>query len=223
MIELYYGLTPNAFKITIALEEMGLPYTIHPINVLKGEQFTEEFTRLNPNNKIPVLVDDDPPGGGDPMTLFESGAILLYLAEKTGRFFPGEMKERYQVIQWLMWQMAGFGPMLGQAHHFLKYSTEEVPYAMGRYGREAKRLYAVLDRHLAGREFIAGDYSIADMAVWPWVYFRDLQDICLADYREVQRWYQAIEARPAVARAMGGLQVQPAPLTDEDRKILFGT
>lgn len=222
MIELYYGLTPNAFKITIALEEMGLPYAIHPINVLKGEQFSEAFTRLNPNSKIPVLVDDEPPGGGEPMTVFESGAILLYLAEKTGRFFPKDLKQRYEVTQWIMWQMAGFGPMLGQAHHFLKYSKEKVPYAMGRYGRETRRLYGVLNRHLEGREFISSDYSIADMACWPWVYFRNLQDIRLEDYPNVQRWYEQIAQRPAVEKAMGGLEVQPAPLTDEDRKMLFG-
>jgi len=222
MITLYYGLTPNAFKVTIALEEMALPYELVPVNVIKGEQYSEAFTGLNPNNKIPVLVDGDPPGGGEPLRVFESGAILLYLAEKSGRFFPADLRGRVTVTQWLMWQMAGFGPMLGQAHHFLKYSKEQVPYAMARYGGEAKRLYGVLDRHLAGRDHIAGDYSIADMAVWPWVYFRGLQDIDLENYPEVRRWYLAIAERPAVTKAMGGLDVQPAPLSDEDRKILFG-
>ncbi|MFA5631286.1 MAG: glutathione S-transferase N-terminal domain-containing protein [Porticoccaceae bacterium] len=222
MITLYYGLTPNAFKVTIALEEMGLPYDIVPVDVMKGEQYSEAFTKLNPNNKIPVLVDADPPGGGEPVRVFESGAILLYLAEKSGRFFPAGIRQRFEVTQWLMWQMAGFGPMLGQAHHFLKYSKEKVPYGMARYWRETKRLYGVLDRHLAGRDYIADDYSVADMAVWPWVYFRNLQDIGLEDYPEVKRWYEGIAARPAVAKAMGGLEVRPAPLADEDRKILFG-
>jgi len=222
MITLYYGLTPNAFKVTIALEEMDLPYQLLPVNVMKGEQYTEAFTRLNPNNKIPVMVDANPPGGGAPVTVFESGAILLYLAEKTGRFYSTDLRARFEITQWLMWQMAGFGPMLGQAHHFLKYSKEEVPYAMERYSRETKRLYTVLDRHLAARDFISGDYSIADMAVWPWMYFRDLQDITLDDYPEIMRWYERIAARPAVLKAMGGLEVRPVPLADEERKILFG-
>jgi GSH-dependent disulfide-bond oxidoreductase len=222
MIKVFFGGTPNAYKVTIALQEMGTPYVLEPVNVLDGEQYSDEYTRVNPNSKIPAIIDDEPLNGAGPVTVFESGAILVYLAEKTGQLLPKEGLQRYQVMQWLMWQMAGFGPMLGQTHHFLRYADQDIPYAIRRYHRETKRLYGVLNKHLADREFIADSYSIADIAIWPWVYFRSLQDISLEDYPAVKSWYNGIAARPAVITAMDGLQVQPAPLSSEQRAVLFG-
>ncbi len=202
MIELYTWGTPNGRKVSILLEELGLPYTVHPINIGTGDQFAPAFKAISPNSKIPAIVDRD----GD-VTLFESGAILFYLAEKHGRFLPAEGQDRYRVLQWLMFQMGGFGPMLGQAHHFLRFAPEPVPYAIERYSKEAARLYAVLDGELAGRDYIADEYSIADISLYPWAARHEWQRIELADYPNVCRWFDRLSARPAVQRGM----TVPAP------------
>jgi GST-like protein len=225
MIDLYYWTTPNGHKVAIFLEETGLPYTLKPVNIGKGEQFDPAFLAVSPNNRIPAIVDHAPPDGGAPLSLMESGAILLYLGGKTGRFFPGDLRGRAEVAQWLFWQMAGLGPMAGQEHHFLHYAPEPIPYAIDRYVRETGRLYGVLDKRLADREFIAGDYSIADMACYPWVLpERQRQD--LADFPHLARWKEAIGARPAVQRAYAlakRVNPQPQPPTGEaERRILFG-
>jgi len=223
MIDLYYWTTPNGHKITIFLEETGLPYTIKPINISKGEQFAPDFLAISPNNRIPAIVDHDPPDGGAPLPLFESGAILMYLAGKTGRFYPGDLRGRCETAQWLFWQMAGLGPMAGQNHHFALYAPEPIPYAIKRYVKETGRLYRVLDRRLADREFIAGDYTIADMASYPWVLpERQGQDI--DEFPHLRRWLATIKARPAVMRAYAlAKRVNEAPaISDaESRRILF--
>jgi len=193
MIDLYTWTTPNGRKISIALEEMGLQYKAHAINIGEGEQFAPDFLKISPNNKIPAIVDHD-----TGQSLMESGAILLYLAEKTGRFMPTDTAARWQAMEWLMWQMGGFGPFLGQAHHFLFYNRGKSPYAEERYAKEAARLYKVLDAQLAGRDFVAGDYSLADMAIWPWASRYERQDIDLNDYPNVCDWYCRIAERPAV-------------------------
>ena len=225
MIDLYYWTTPNGHKVTIFLEEAGLPYTMKPVNIGKGEQFAPAFLAIAPNNRIPAIVDDDPPGGGEPVSIMESGAILLYLAGKTGRFYPRSLRERVDVGQWLFWQMAGLGPMAGQAHHFLHYAPEKVPYAIDRYVRETARLYGVLNKRLADREFIAGEYSIADMACYPWV-LPERQNQDMANFPHLARWKAAIAGRPAVQRAYGIVRdINPnakPPTSDEERKILFG-
>jgi GST-like protein len=195
MIELYTWSTPNGRKASIALEEMGLPYTVHSVDISKDEQFKPEFLKISPNNRIPAIVDTD-----NGQALFESGAILMYLAEKTGKFMPTEAGARWACVQWLMWQMGGVGPMLGQVHHFVKYNKGKAPYAEERYLKEAHRLYGVLDRRLAEAEFVAGDYSIADMSIWPWISRFEWQTIDLRQYANVLRWYKAIAARPAVQR-----------------------
>jgi GST-like protein len=195
MIDLYTWTTPNGRKVSIALEEMGLPYTVHPIDIGKDEQFAPAFLKISPNNRIPAIVDRD-----SNYSLFESGAILMYLAEKTGKLMPKDLPSRYRVIEWLMWQMGGIGPMLGQAHHFLKYNVGKAPYAEERYGKEAKRLYKVLNTQLEGRQFMAGDYSIADIATWPWISRFEWQQIDLNDYPNVKRWYLEIAKRPAVIK-----------------------
>jgi GST-like protein len=195
MIDLYTWSTPNGRKISIALEEFGLPYEVHAIDIGKDQQFTPEFIAISPNSKIPAIVDRD-----TGMRMMESGAILIYLAEKTGKFMPKESKGRFEVIEWLMWQMAGFGPMLGQAHHFLKYNKGKAPYAEERFAKEARRLYSVLDRQLASHTFVAGDYSIADMAIWPWASRFEWQGIDLNDFPNVKRWYVEIAKRPAVQK-----------------------
>ena len=195
MIDLYYWTTPNGHKVTLFLEEAGLPYRVHGVNIGKGEQFTPEFLAIAPNNRIPAIVDNDPAGGGDPVSLFESGAILLYLAEKTGQFIPSDLHGRAEVLQWLFWQMGGLGPMAGQNHHFSGYAPEKIPYAIDRYVKETNRLYGVLDKRLADRAFVAGDdYSIADMASYPWIvpYANQGQD--LNDFPNLKRWFEAIEA-----------------------------
>ena len=223
MIDLYYWTTPNGHKITIFLEETGLPYTIKPINISKGEQFAPDFLAISPNNRIPAIVDHDPPDGAAPLPLFESGAILMYLAGKTGRFYPGDLRGRCETAQWLFWQMAGLGPMAGQNHHFALYAPEPIPYAIKRYVKETGRLYRVLDRRLADREFIAGDYTIADMASYPWVLpERQGQDI--DEFPHLRRWLATIKARPAVMRAYAlAKRVNEAPaISDaESRRILF--
>jgi GST-like protein len=200
-IELYTWSTPNGRKISIALEELGLDYSVHPINITKDEQFAPDFLKISPNNKIPAIVDPDGPDG-KPISLFESGAILLYLADKTGKFMPTDARARYDALQWLMWQMGGFGPMLGQAHHFRRFAKEQVPYAIERYTNETRRLYGVLDKHLQGGEHLAGDYSIADMATFPWAARHEWHGIALEDFPSVKRWYDAVAARPAVQKGM---------------------
>jgi GST-like protein len=201
MIDLYYWTTPNGHKITIFLEETGLRYRLHPVNLGKGEQFKPQFLRHAPNNRIPAIVDKDPKDGGEPISIFESGAILQYLAEKTGRFLPKDVRGRFEVMQWLFWQMGGLGPMAGQNHHFAQTAPERIPYAVDRYVKETTRLYGVLDRRLAKREFIAGAYSIADMACYPWIVPHERQSQNLDDYPHLKRWFLAIQARPAIERA----------------------
>lgn len=202
MITLHTWGTPNGRKISIALEELGLPYEVRPVDITRGEQFDPAFLALNPNNKIPVLVDSDGPGGA-PITLIESGAILIYLAEKTGRLLPDDPRARLEALQWLMFQMGSIGPMLGQTHHFLRFAPDVIPYAIERYSKEAARLYGVLDARLAGRDWLAGsEFSIADIATFPWLARHEWQGIDLARYPAVKRWYDAIAARPAVQRGM---------------------
>lgn len=201
MIDLYTWSTPNGRKVSIMLEETGLPYAVHPVDFGKGDQFKPEFVAINPNSKIPAIVDPDGPGGG-PFALFESGAILIYLAEKTGRFLPPAPRSRYQVLQWLMFQMSGVGPFFGQAHHFLRYAPQPVPYAMERYHKETLRLYGVMNSALAEREYLAGSYSIADIATYPWVARHDWHQVDLDEFPHVRRWFEAISARPAVQRGM---------------------
>jgi GST-like protein len=200
-IELYTWSTPNGRKISIALEELGLAYRVHPINISKDEQFTPAFLKISPNNKIPAIVDPQGPDG-QALTLFESGAILVYLAEKTGRLLPAAARARYEALQWLMWQMGGFGPMLGQAHHFRRFAKEQIPYAIDRYSNEARRLYGVLDKRLGQADFVAGDYGIADIAIFPWAARHEWQGIALEEFPNVKRWYDAIAARPAVQKGM---------------------
>jgi len=195
MIDLYTWTTPNGRKVSIALEELGLPYKAHPIDISKDEQFAPAFPKISPNNRIPAIVDND-----NGMSLFESGAILIYLADKTGKLMPKDGEGRYRVIEWLMWQMGGIGPMLGQVHHFVKYNKGKSTYAEERYSKEAQRLYGVLDRRLEGRAFLADDYSIADIATWPWVSRFEWQEIDLSKFPNVKRWYTTIAQRPAVQR-----------------------
>lgn len=201
MIDLYTWSTPNGRKASIMLEETGLPYTVHRVNIGQSDQFKPEFLAISPNNKIPAIVDSDGPDG-KPYSLFESGAILIYLAEKTGKLMPAAPAARYRVLQWLMFQMGGVGPMFGQAHHFLRFAKEKIPYAMQRYSDETARLYRVLDKQLTDHEYLAGDYSIADIATYPWVARHEWQQIDLAAYPNVNRWFDAIGARPAVQRGM---------------------
>ena len=202
MIDLYYWTTPNGHKITLFLEESGLPYRILPINIGKGEQFQPDFLRIAPNNRIPAIVDTAPAGGGEPISVFESGAILLYLAEKTGRFLSTDPRVRIDTLQWLFWQMGGLGPMAGQNHHFVQYAPEVIPYAIERYVKETARLYAVLDKRLADRDFIAGpDYSIADMACYPWIVPHARQRQSLDDFPNLRRWFDAVRERPGTLRA----------------------
>ena len=201
MLDVYSWKTSNGRKVTVMVEELGVPYVLHRIDIGAGDQFSDAFTAINPNQKIPAIVDSEGPGGR-PYTVIESGAILMYLAEKHGRFLPAGMAERYEVIQWLMFQMGGVGPMFGQAHHFRMAAKEEVPYGIERYTRETRRLWGVLDRRLEGREHLAGDYSIADIAVFPWTARHEWQGVALDEFPNVARWYRALEQRPAVARGM---------------------
>ncbi|HWA11878.1 MAG TPA: glutathione binding-like protein [Burkholderiales bacterium] len=224
MIDVHYWPTPNGHKVTIFLEETATPYRIVPVNIGAGDQFQPGFLRISPNNRMPAIVDDEPEGGGAPVSVFESGAILLYLAEKTGRFLPRDLRGRVEVLQWLFWQVAGLGPMAGQNHHFRQYAPQKLPYAIDRYVNETARLYAVLDKRLADREYVAGGYSIADMAAYPWVVPHERQGQDLADFPHLRRWFEAIGARPAVVAAYGkGKAVNTRPtVDDESRKILFG-
>ena len=200
-IDLYTWKTPNGRKASIALEELGLDYAVHSVDIGKDEQFDPGFLKISPNNKIPAIVDPDGPDG-EPISVFETGAILLYLAEKTGRLIPKDPRGHALAIQWLMWQMGGFGPMLGQAHHFRRFAPEQIPYAVDRYSNEARRLYGVLDNRLAEAEFLAGEYSVADIATYPWAARHEWQGIALEDFGNVKRWYDAVAARPAVAKGM---------------------
>lgn len=202
MIDLYYWTTPNGHKISLFLEEAGLPYEVHPINIGQGEQFKPDFLKIAPNNRIPAIVDQNPADGGAPISLFESGAILLYLAEKTGRFIPKDLRGRQEALQWLFWQMGGLGPMAGQNHHFSQFAPEKIPYAIKRYIDETARLYGVLDRRLADRPFVAGEaYSIADMAIYPWIVSHKWQSQRLEDFPHLLRWFNSIKERPATVRA----------------------
>jgi GSH-dependent disulfide-bond oxidoreductase len=223
MIDLYYWPTPNGHKVTIFLEETGLEYRTVPVNIRKGEQFAPEFLKISPNNRMPAIMDTDGPGG-KPFSLFESGAILLYLAEKTGKLMPSETRARYRVIEWLMFQMANIGPMLGQAGHFRNAAPEKIPYAIERYTNESRRLFNVLDRRLAEVAFVAGDYSIADIATYPWIVAAlKAQPEQLDTRPNLKRWIGALAARPAVQKGMAVMADQPQkPLTEEERSILYG-
>jgi len=224
MIDLYTWPTPNGFKVSIMLEEIGLPYTVIPIDITAGDQFDPAYLALNPNNKMPTIVDPDGPEGR-PYTVFESGAILMYLAEKSGAFMPSDVAGRYLVVQWLMFQMGGLGPMLGQAHHFRTYAPEPIPYTVERYTNEAARLYGVMDRRLGEVEYLAGDYSIADMASFPWIRPYKRQGQVLDEYPNLKRWFDAIDTRPAVKRGLEVLADRKGPAKDMDEKtrsVLFG-
>jgi GST-like protein len=226
MLDLHYWTTPNGHKITIFLEETGLEHRIFPVNINKGEQFKADFLALSPNNRIPALVDHAPAGGGKPIAVFESGAMLLYLAEKTGRFLSRDLRARTEAIQWLFWQMGNLGPMAGQNNHFSNYAVEKLPYAMDRYRNEVNRLYGVLNKRLADRSFVAGEYSIADMAIYPWIVPYERQGQKLEDFPHLKRWFEAIHARPAVVRAYAkAKEINPGQggiRTAEERAILFG-
>ena len=224
MIELYTWPTPNGHKIHIMLEETGIPYRVHAINIGAGDQFTPDFLKISPNNKMPAMVDTDGPGG-KPLSMFESGAMLVYLASKSGRFLPEDLSKKWSTLSWLMFQMGGVGPMLGQAHHFLGYAPVKLPYAMERYKNEANRLYGVIDRRLKESKFIACDeYTIADMAIVPWLRFPERQGVDVEEYPRLKRWRDAILERPAVKRALEVLAAQrrPGPHTEKEREILFG-
>jgi GSH-dependent disulfide-bond oxidoreductase len=224
MIDLYYWTTPNGHKVTLFLEEAGLPYSIHPVNISAGDQFQPAFLKIAPNNRIPAIVDTHPADGGEALSVFESGAILEYLADKTGQFLARDARGRAETLQWLHWQMGGLGPMAGQNHHFVQYAPEKLPYAIDRYIRETTRLYGVLNIRLADREFIAGDYSIADMACYPWIVPHERQRQNLDDFPHLKRWFDAIQSRPAVRRAYElAKTINTAPVvSDQSRNVLFG-
>ncbi len=224
MIDLYYWPTPNGHKITLFLEETGVPYTIIPVDIGKGEQFRAEFLAISPNNRMPAIVDHTPTERGAPISVFESGAILLYLAEKTEQFIAQDLRGRVEVTQWLFWQVGGLGPMAGQNHHFSKYAPEKLPYAIERYVNETNRLYGILNKRLADRDFIAGAYSIADMAAYPWIVPHEAQGQNLDDFPHLKRWFEAIKARPATQRAYerGAAVSSNSTVNEESRKILFG-
>ena len=224
MIDVYYWTTPNGHKVTMLLEELGLPYEIKPIDIGKGDQFDADFLAISPNNRIPAIVDHDPQGSDQPVSVFESGAILLYLAEKTGQFIPSELHGRKTVLEWLFWQMGGLGPMLGQNHHFVTYAPEKIPYAMDRYINEASRLYGVLNKRLQDHEYLADEYSIADMACYPWTVSHERQKQDLNDFPHVKRWFEEIKSKPATKRAYAipeQMQLQGG-INEEAAKILFG-
>ena len=224
MIDLYYWPTPNGHKITIFLEETSLDYQIKPLNIGRGEQFEESFLKIAPNNRMPAIVDQNPSSGGSAISVFESGAILLYLAEKVQSYIPSDLRKRVQTLEWLFWQMGGLGPMLGQNHHFVSYAPEKLPYAINRYVNETARLYAVLDKQLQGREFIVGEYSIADMACYPWIVLYERQQQDLNNFPNLKRWFHRIRERDAVVRAYEkGKAINTKPTVDEEsKKFLFG-
>jgi GSH-dependent disulfide-bond oxidoreductase len=224
MIDLYYWPTPNGHKITIFLEEAELDYQIHPVNIGAGDQFKPDFLIIAPNNRMPAIIDQASQGGGEPISVFESGAILLYLAEKTGKFLPADIRGRIKVTEWLFWQMGGLGPMAGQNHHFGQYAPEKIPYAIDRYVKETNRLYGVLNRQLANAPYIAGEYSIADMACYPWIVPYERQQQKLEDFPHLKRWFEAMAERPAVLRAYAKGQAVSTSTTmsEEAKKVLFG-
>ena len=225
MIELYYWPTPNGHKVTMFLEEVGIAYEINPVDISAGDQFKPAFLRISPNNRMPAIIDHAPADGGAPISVFESGAILLYLAEKIGRFLPADLRRRTTVLEWLFWQVGGLGPMAGQNHHFTQYAPEKIAYAVDRYVKETNRLYGVLDHRLDGRPFIAGsDYSIADMAAYPWIVPHKRQGQNLDDFPNVKRWFETIRAQPATIRAYekGKPWMNRPAVTEEGKKILFG-
>jgi GST-like protein len=225
MYDIYFWTTPNGYKVLLLAEEAGLPYTIKPVNIGKGEQFTPEFLKISPNNRMPALVDHEPKSGKGPISVFESGAILLYLAEKIGKFIPNDLEGRVETLQWLFWQMGGLGPMAGQSSHFRNYAPEKIPYAIDRYSKEVNRLYGVLNKRLADRAFVAGDeYTIADMASWPWINPQQ-QAQSFDDFPHLKRWKEAIAARPATIRAYEkGKALNTAPTVGDaaSRAVLFG-
>jgi GST-like protein len=223
MLDLYYWTTPNGHKITIFLEEAELPYNLVPINIGKGDQFQPEFLKIAPNNRIPAIVDHEPTDGGEPISLFESGAILLYLAEKTGKLIPSDLRGRADALQWLFWQMGGLGPMAGQNHHFSQYAPEKIPYAINRYVNETGRLYAVMNKQLSDREFLAGEYSIADIACYPWIVPYERQGQKLEDFPNLKRWFETIQARPATVRAYEKAEAFKADQIspEQSRELLF--
>jgi GSH-dependent disulfide-bond oxidoreductase len=224
VIDLHYWTTPNGHKVTIFLEETGLPYRIVPVNISKGEQFRPEFLAISPNNRMPAIVDHDPKSGSAPISVFESGAILVYLAEKTSQYLPNDLHGRITVLEWLFWQIAGLGPMAGQNHHFSQYAPERIPYAIDRYVKETNRLYGVLDRRLSAHEFVADGYSIADMAIYPWVVPYERQGQKLEDFPRLKRWFEAMRDRAAVKRAYArAKEINTAPtVSEESKKVLFG-
>jgi len=224
VIDLYYWPTPNGHKITLFLEETGMPYKIIPVNIGKGEQFQPEFLAISPNNRMPAIVDHTPIERGAPISVFESGAILLYLAEKSEQYLSKDLRGRVEVTQWLFWQIGGLGPMAGQNHHFARYAPEKIPYAIERYVKETNRLYGVLNKRLADREFIAGPYSIADMAAYPWIVPHEAQGQSLDDFPHLKRWFESIKGRPATLRAYarGEEFSSGTTMSEEARKILFG-
>ncbi|SLN75530.1 glutathione S-transferase N-terminal domain-containing protein [Oceanibacterium hippocampi] len=225
MIDLYYWPTPNAWKVSILLEELGVPYRLKPVSIGEGKQFAPEFLKISPNNKIPAIVDHDPAGSGAPLAIFESGAILTYLAEKHGRFLPADVEGKFRVLQWVFWQVGAVGPTAGQVHHFTDYAPERIAYATERFTNELHRLYGVLDHALAGESHIAGDYSIADMACWPWFRLHRQEGIRIAEFPNVQRWLDALAARPALNRGFRlGTELKGGKptMTEEAKKILLG-
>jgi len=223
MLELYYWTTPNGHKVTMFLEEAGLAYRLIPINIGKGEQFQPEFLKIAPNNRIPALVDPEPADGGAPISVFESGAILFYLADKTGHLIPADARSRADLLQWLFWQMGGLGPMAGQNHHFSQYAPEKIPYAINRYVNETGRLYAVLDKQLAEREFVATEYSIADIAIYPWIVPHERQGQNLENFPNLQRWFESIKTRPATIRAYEKAEAfkEQVVSPEQSRDLLF--
>lgn len=227
MIDFYYWTTPNVHKVSLFLEEAKLEYKVHPINIGKGDQFDLEFLKIAPNNRIPAIVDNNPIGDNKALSIFESGAILEYLADKTGKFLAKSGPKRYEALQWLYWQMGGFGPMLGQNHHFNQYADEKIPYAIERYENESRRLYGILNKQLEGKKFITGDdYSIADMACYPWALYAERQNVDLTNYPNIQAWIKRIEERPATKAAYDLIPIynpeQGTPMTDEAKKHLYG-
>jgi len=221
-IDVYYWPTPNGWKVTILLEELGAPYNVIPINIGKGEQFKPEFLKISPNNRMPAIMDHEPLGGGGPLSIFESGAILEYLAEKHGKFLPKDTRGKYEVLQWLYWQMGGLGPMSGQCNHFRHYAADKIAYGINRYTDEVNRLYGVMNTRLADREYLAGDYSVADMASWPWLvpYERMGQD--LNEFPHLKRWFDTMKARPGVERGYAVGRELRQEMSEEAKKILFG-
>src|SRR5579863_3913351 len=224
MIDVYFWITPNGYKVTILLEELGWKYNVIPVNIGKGDQFKPEFLKISPNNRIPAMVDDEGPGG-QPIAIFESGAMLMYIAEKAGwKFMPQDLRRRYEVLEWLMFQMASVGPMLGQVHHFRRYAPEQIPYAIDRYTNEAKRVYGVIDKRVGDVPYLASEYSIADIATYPWLKLHKLQGQNLEEFPNLKRWYEAMEARPAVQKGMAVMANGPAlqPNDKETFSVLFG-